>query len=361
MPEKDRMRSIRAGAGAGESGRRTLLPRVALALACACASGACALVPDHASEPAHVQRGPIPTRLQQPVALNFLAFRPRSARIVPRHGDELRVWSHYSSMFEDGFSAEDRVVLDGEIWRTSAAWRRGITDSADLEIELAVQYASSGFLDHFLVEYHELFGLPDGGAAERPQDQYEMDIVSNGQDVYGLEEDEFGLCDVPIVWTQRILAEDEDSPGLAWRVGVELPLGSQSDGLGNGALDFGGGLLAERSWGRWTVTAAADWTSRQRTDAFADADIDVDDLFDLQGGVEYRWNDELSLLCGLIFNSRVTGDIELKEIDREMLELDLGLAWDLAQASRLTLGFAEDLVAESGPDFGFYLGWTLGM
>ena len=55
----------------------------------------------------------------------------------------------------------------------------------------------------------------------------------------------------------------------------------------------------------------------------------------------------------------VTRDIPLKEIDKPILSLDLGVAWDLTMRSQLFAGFTEDVIAESGPDITFNLIWKM--
>jgi hypothetical protein len=77
-------------------------------------------------------------------------------------------------------------------------------------------------------------------------------------------------------------------------------------------------------------------------------------------GAEYRWNETLSILSALQFDSRLSHDVEIKELDNPMLMLDIGVACDTASGSRWHMGFSEDLVAESGPDFGVFLGWAWG-
>jgi hypothetical protein len=57
----------------------------------------------------------------------------------------------------------------------------------------------------------------------------------------------------------------------------------------------------------------------------------------------------------------VTRDFTIKELDREMLGLDVGVAWDTGPASQLHLGIEEDLMTASGPDIVFFAGWKVGL
>src|SRR5437899_4953651 len=122
-----------------------------------------------------------------------------------------------------------------------------------------------------------------------------MVSTHDGRVVYTMEGNEIGFGDLPIVLTQRIQDETPTSPAISVRAGVELPTGSESRGFGNGKLDKGVGVLAERSWGRWTGTAAVDWVDVASSRSFERAGIRAQDDFDGQLGVEYRWNDRMSL------------------------------------------------------------------
>lgn len=338
------------------------MDRAGLALLAALAlSGACAIVPKHADAPARVVRGPIPSRTLEPVKLTALAFRPRRATTLPEKTSELSVISAYANIFEEGQSGGDQVLFDGEIWRTSVHLRRGVGAGADVEIELPVVYATSGFLDQIIEDFHDFFGMPNGGRDDHPEFEYDMVAVNGGTEAYHLEGNQVGMGDVPIVLTVSVLEESEKSPALAVRGGIELPTGSESDGFGNGKVDYGLGFLGEMSFGRWTATGAIDWVDVQTSESFEDADVEADDSLDLQLGVEYRWNDDLSLIAGSVYTSAPTQDIDVEEISGDMLSLDVGVAWDLGTSSRMLFVFSEDLITQSAPDFTVTAAWTLSL
>lgn len=308
----------------------------------------------------HVVRGPLPTRTNGPIVATFLAFRPRGAETVRPGHAELAVASAYSSIFQNGHLVGADVVTDGELWRTSIALRTGLSASSDIEIEVPVVYATSGFLDRFVDNWHHLFQLPNGGRDKRPDFAYEMEVDVGGKEAYRLQDNDLGLGDVPIVYTQRIVDESESSPAVALRAGVELPAGSEPKGFGNGGIDAGGGVLVEKSWDRFTASGGAYYVSTSTARSFANAGVHADDLEQVHAGGEYRWNDALSLLAGLRYTSPVTDDIQMKEIDSGILDLDLGAACDLPGGSRLLFGLTEDVIARSGPDFTMFATWILG-
>jgi len=336
--------------------------RAAGALLLALLAGGCALVPEHSDAPQARVRGPVPSRVQQPIKLGTLGFRPRRAATQAPGRASLGIESAYSNIFQNGVGpGGQEVVLDAETWNNTLIATYGISERADIEIDLGVLYASNGFLDSAIESWHEFWGMPGGGRESRPRDTYETRVEIAGQQVYALEPYEFNLLDTPLVFTERIVDEQHGTPAVALRAGVDIPTGSESSGTGNGGWDWGFGVLAEKTLGRWTMTGAVDWVDAQRPSSFVGSGADVYDGFDVQLGLEYRWNDRISLLTGLVLTPPVTRDFTIKELDREMLGLDIGVAWDTGPNSQLHIGFEEDLMTASGPDVVFFAGWKVGL
>jgi hypothetical protein len=267
----------------------------------------------------------------------------------------------YSSIFMSERDGADEVVLDGELLTAAMRLRAGLGARTDVEIELPFLYTTSGFLDHFVDAFHDTLGLPEGNRDSRPEDQYEMQWTADGERVYELEEDRVGLLDIPIVVTHVLFSESATRPALALRAGVQLPTGSESRGFSNGEPDWLVGLLLERTSGRWTLSAAGDWSIVDSDGGYTGSGGLDDDLWDVQGGLEYRWNDRVSLLAQLVLFSPLEPDIELKQTADPMLDLALGLAWDTGRRSRLVTTFHEDVVSEAGPDFSLQVSWGYGL
>ncbi|MDP6369246.1 MAG: DUF3187 family protein, partial [Planctomycetota bacterium] len=111
-----------------------------LAVCCSCLS-------TRSDAPLPTVRGPLPTRIQQPVSLTRLSFRPRRPVAQQRGSGWYEVQGAYTSIFEVDQLPGERVGLDGEYGRVTARGRWALGEQADLEVEVPVQYATSGFLD----------------------------------------------------------------------------------------------------------------------------------------------------------------------------------------------------------------------
>ncbi|MAF64345.1 MAG: hypothetical protein CMJ84_01625 [Planctomycetes bacterium] len=332
--------------------RSLALPTVLLALV------ACSSLPGFAEDPRPRVRGPLPARNQHPLALTQISLRPRRPLTTPRGDATLAVGVSYSSIEEIGSIDEQAVSFDGELLRIDSRLRYGLSGRSDLEVELPLLFTTSGFLDAFIESWHELLTLPGGGRTYVEDDQWQM-TISDGDDVlFELEEDRLALGDLALIYTSLFQEEGKRVPAMAWRVGVELPTGSESAGFGNGALDFGLGLAGEKNLGRVTSTFGLAWRMPGQSEGFcASSAHELENAIDLQLGGEYRWNDSLSLLGQLIWSGPMMSSIPVEEIDQEILDLGLGLAWDTGEESRLSFSFHEDLVAATGPDFSLLVSW----
>jgi len=317
--------------------------------------------PGWADDPAPRVRGPLASRTQHPLSLTFLALRPRRAVTQAEGTYGVAAESAYTTLYESRQGMGERAAFDGELWRGAARVRYGLGENTDVEAELALVYTTSGFLDDFVRAWHEFFLLPDGGRDEAVDGQYEMRLRQGGVTLYELEEDRLGFGDVPVIITHNLREEDEDGPALAARFGVELPLGSEDRGFGNGKIDAGTGVLLERSLGRFTLFGGLDYIYTNDASSFAGSAVEIDNLVTIEYGMEMRWNDRLSLLAQFLWNSPLTTDVDLEEINREIFDLGLGVAYDLEHGGMLHVAFYEDLVAATGPDFSLLIGASWGL
>lgn len=301
-------------------------------------------------------RGPIPTRILQPASLIFPSPRPRRGVLLDRGEVRIEAGVAYASIFERKVESFDAADFDGEIARGSLMLSYGASDDFELVIEPSVLFAQSGFLDRIVDEFHAFTGFAGGGRETYPRNLYSMTLERNGVTAYELAEEETLFGDLPISLVARVRGEDDGGPAVAARLTVELPTGDEARGSGSGGIDVAAGVSLEKSVGRWTFFGGADGLLVDQPDSFQDAGIEVRSLLFTSGGVEYRWNRHVSLLGQAVLQMPLTRDLTFEEIDREILDLGFGLAFDVSKGGVLTLTFHEDAVAASGPDLTVYAG-----
>ncbi len=305
-------------------------------------------------------RGPLAQRVIHPLSLTFLAPRPRRAATQARGTTGVEVSAQHVSLHELFETRSRRVSFDGELTRGSLRLRHGLTERMDIELELGALYASAGFLDGTVEAFHDAFLLPDSGRSLVPKDRYSMHLEVGDSVVYDLEGDRLGFADLPLFLTRNLVREEGALPGVALRLGVELPTGSARRGFGSGRVDWGAGLILEKSLGRFTLGAAVDWIDAGNPRSFEAAGLEARDSFSGQLGLEFRAAQRLSLLAQLVGSRSLLPEFGLEEVDEDVLDLGVGFARDLSGSGRLVVSFHEDLVALAGPDFGIRVALVFG-
>ena len=266
----------------------------------------------------------------------------------------------YSSIHEIEAGPGQLVYMDGETARASARIRHGVGARTDVELEVAATFASSGFLDGLIEDFHDLTGLPNQGREDFESDQFGMRLRRNGYQLFEVEEDRLQLADLALTVTHAVRLEDAVGPAVAMRGAVELPTGSEGRGSSNGEVDLAFGALLERSRGRWTLFGGLDLLLPRESEAFDVAGVTLSEVVAAQLGTEYRWSDHVSLLVQLVWSSRMSDDFTFEEFDREILDVAMGVIWDGPLGGRYCVALEEDAVAATGPDFGVLFGVSWG-
>ncbi|MFM7298614.1 MAG: DUF3187 family protein [Planctomycetota bacterium] len=323
--------------------------------------GGCALLPELSSEQAARVRGPLGTRMPHPILMNFPHLGLRRAVVTPSGEFAAGATLSYSSIYEAGASNGDVVRMDGELAQATLRARAGLGKGFELEAQGGLLHGGGGSLDSVVLEFHDFFGFPNAGRRDVPNDQFDMRVVNDGVEGYALRSDELQVQDLALT----LAWGGEEARAGGWsqlvRGTVELPTGSESDGFGNGAVDFGLGWNAELDLGRSTLFACASWAHPGASSAMERAGIQLFERVCVGGAWELRLTERTSGIVQLEWLNPLSNSMNLEEFDASYFDFVLGLSHDLGGRWRATLAFQEDLVAAAGTDFSVVcgLGWGL--
>ncbi len=148
---------------------------------------------------------------------------------------ELRFDVGVASSFTGDFNATEFVFLDGETAVFSYTVRRPLGARFEAGVELPWVVHSGGRFDGLIDEFHDLFGLPDGGRPLVPRGQLDYVVRANGVTDVDIQGKTSALGDVR-GWLAYALL---DTPGrsLTARAHAKLPTGRASKLSGSGAFD----------------------------------------------------------------------------------------------------------------------------
>ena len=300
-------------------------------------------------------QGPIPVRNQHPAQLTVLHLPTAGTTSLPMGRLMVRGDAAYSNLFLIGSTTSGtRWEMDGEYLRTAAGVRAGLGHGLELGIELPFAHTSGGFLDSFVMDYHDAFGLPDQGRQEHVRDQFAVGAARNGIGVWSMETASFELMDLPLTLTWQV-TDPAEGVGLALRTGVELPTGDDDKGYGNGEFDASGGVVLEhRAWGM-AFYGHAQHTFAGTPQQSRDAGFAFEDVTSIGAAAELPLADGVSALMQTEWETSTLRGLDLAAADRDQMLLWVGGRIRIDTDTELELGFGEDLIGLVSPDFTVWL------
>lgn len=246
-------------------------------------------------------------------------------------------------------SGGEALELDGEALRLAltqrwnwAGWR--------LSAELPLLATTGGVLDTGIEQWHEWFGLPNGGREQRPRDQYRYSYTRNGATVFDVRDKGTRLGDL------RLGAANCSEELSCLRVMLQLPSGDadhlEGGGLG-AALWYEQGFRlgeTERWSGSWAAGASA-------TQADGPLEDQVEPLVPF-GWVALAYGLTERLDAGVQFyaHAPLYDDSDLNGLSRYGGQLAFGFAYTHSERLRWTAALQEDIVTDSSPDFSIHVG-----
>lgn len=243
------------------------------------------------------------------------------------------------------------VLEDGETQRYALDWRRGIGHGLELNAQLPLLITGGGILDGLIENWHNFFGLPDGGRDTVPHDQYHYQYIRNGQTLLDMDSATVGLGDVTLG------AGWQAMPGLALRAMAKLPTGDAGKLLGGNP---GGALWADYNpfvaSNRWSGFLSAGGSFNGSDDTLGAQHHPV--VAFGGAGIGYQLFERWRVLGQFYGHSQLYRDSDLSPLRKESLQMTLGLRYDVSQSSAITAGFQEDVITDSSPDISFHLDWT---
>jgi hypothetical protein len=302
--------------------------------------------------------GPLPVRNQHPAQLTVLQLPAARSEVLPAGRIAARLDSAYSSLFLLGQEPDRTWVMDGEYLRVGCGLRAGLGGGFELGGELPFAHTSGGFLDSFVIDYHDALGLPDQSRDANPKDAFEIEALRDGVRTWAVERDSLELLDVPLHVTRTLLPAGPERLGVAVRGGLELPTGDDERGYGSGGVDWLLGALAEFQVAGLGCYAHAQhtWVS---TPAIAARDgLEFADVLAWGLALEAPLTQDLHALAQVTWETSTLRHFGLNATSREQVLLWIGGRWHPAPELGIEVGFGEDLQGLASPDFTAWLGFV---
>ena len=247
---------------------------------------------------------------------------------------------------------DEWLNFDGETWRLAFEARLGLADGWDLQLEVPWLDHSGGNLDGVIDDWHDLWGMPDGGRSNVERDL--LDYRYRGQDeAFLLEDDNSGMGDINLSLTHRFYQVDYASASVA--LGYKFATGDEDDFLGSGAQDA---WLALRYSAEQLSNLPLRWHGQLGYLHAGDSDllgkIQERDLWFLGLTMDWIVAPAWSIIAQVDAH-RAVADSDITGLGDDTIMLTVGGRWRLSRDFALDISVVEDIRVETAPDVTFQL------
>lgn len=248
-----------------------------------------------------------------------------------------------SSEFASLAAGDEQLLADGEIVTLGLSVSGRYSENSHWSVRLPVRYQGGGFMDDIITDWHDAFGLPQGGRDTAPSDRYRFAYARDGELVRNVTDTGARLGDMEIAWHYE--------PASGWLFGahLQLPTGDEKQLAGGGA--WGGAVWVTRSGqiGRLGGFLSAGASANERGDVLPEQQHRVTPF--AGAGLRLRVFDWATAVTQVYVHRAPFKDSEIETLARDSVQLSVGAVFRPTDGTRLHLLFQEDLGVYASPDF----------
>jgi len=293
---------------------------------------------------------PLYAKNLSPVAGLFGLPSQRDAVTTAAGSVDLALHSSIASHYVNDNNAREFVNFDGETVRFALEARVGIAENWDLQLEVPWLDHSGGDLDKVIDDWHDFWGMSDGGRSEVPRDLLDYRYAT-AADGFGLSEDASGVGDVSLSLSHAFYRTD--TAAAAAVLGYKFGTGDEEDFTGSGADDI---FVALRLSGDHLGDLPLSWHGQMGYLRAGDSDLvgDVQEKDLWFGGIAMDWRFARNW-SAIVQVDTHEGPLhsDLTATGDEAFLLTVGGRWRFAKAWAVDISVVEDIRVESAPDVTF--------
>ncbi len=261
----------------------------------------------------------------------------------------LAVASHY--VVEASAQHGAALIFDGETQSQTLSAQIPLAPHWQLQVDLPMRRQSAGFLDPVINDWHNFFGLPDGGRNGVPNGQFGYQLM--GERSIALARPVSGGADATVSLSYQLFADDTQASSLA--LGYQPDYGNEQRWLGSGADQW---WLALRYSAPHRGTLPLVWHFQGGwSQAASQSLLGIEQhrgLWFVGVGADWQLSDRWSLLAQYDGHRGLLTD-SVTALTAPASMLSLGARWRASSNWTLTGSFSEDVAVGRAPDVTFQL------
>lgn len=303
---------------------------------------------------------PFQTVNQNPLVQIYGLPHDTGADVVPPGKFRIALNQDLSSNYTVSSNTREQIILDGETYRLAFTARYGIAPRWEVGIEIPYLSQDGGFLDSFIINWHNTFGMPQGGRDAAPRNRLSYSYRKDGIQKLRMNHSSSGIADISLTGGFNLydVRSRESHDRLALKAAIKLPTGSSSDLRGSGSIDLSlqlcGNMTNYSEWGSLSLYGSFGGLAMSDSDVLRDQQNPLAGV----GTLGFGWGPAswISFKVQLNGNTSLYRDSALDELSKSSLMLISGGALKLPGNYLLDIGVSEDVAVATAPDVSFHLG-----
>jgi hypothetical protein len=303
---------------------------------------------------------PFRTVNQSPLVQIFGLPAETSAVVIPAGRSVFSLTQDIASEYTVSQVRNEQIALDGESYRWTLSARYGINDRFEAGIDIPYLLYGGGFLDGFIIDWHNAFSLPQGGRESAPKNRLNYRYIKDGVLKLDMSHADSGIGDIVLNGGMKLYEAGDAGfhDSLALRTALKLPSGESGSLRGSGSTDFSlqlcGGMNNFTEWGSLGLFGSVGGMVMTRGDVLPDQQNNLAAF----GTFGLGWGPAESISFKLQLNAHTAlyHGSELDELSKDSLMLVVGGALKLPGDYLLDIGVSEDIAVATAPDVAFHLG-----
>ena len=240
------------------------------------------------------------------------------------------------------------------------AARYGIGERFELGIEIPYIIYGGGFLDSFIIDWHNFFQLPQGGRDKDVKNRLLVNYSKDGVSKLKFDHAGSGIGDINLTGGMKLYDSLTDSShdSLALRTTLKIPSGDSSALRSSGSTDFSillsGSINNFTEWGTVGLLGSIGGMAMSNGTVLADQQQNLVGLANI--GIGWAPKEWISFKVQININTPFYRGSSLKELSSSSVMLVSGGAIKLPGNYLLDIGVSEDVAVATAPDVAFHLG-----
>jgi hypothetical protein len=259
--------------------------------------------------------------------------------------------SSLANQYVSDSSRDEFLNFDGETLRFALELRYGLAQNWDVQLEVPWLDYSGGNMDDWIDDWHDLWGMPDGGRDDVANDQLDYRYANRDGTEFSLQDSTSGLGDISLSLTHAFYRNKSSVASLA--LGYKFSTGDEDDFLGSGGDDF---FVALRFSGSQLSDLPLSWHGQvgylRAGDNDVLGDIQEQDLWFAGLAVDWQVARRWSLIAQVDSHAAPT-DSDITALGDDAIMATVGVRWRFAPNWSVDASVVEDIRVETASDVVF--------